>query len=181
MSEQEDVLLVRRCLEGDKAAFEAIVEKYQKVVFNLALKMVNNYEDAEDIAQSVFVKIFQNLRGFDPKHKFFSWIYRATINESLNCINQRKPKEELSGESVSQEQTPHETYVDQETSAQVQNAIDDLKPEYKTVILLKHFQNLSYSEISEILDIPEKTVKSRLFTARQLLKEILIKKKGISP
>lgn len=176
MIEENDLKLVRQCLEGDAKAFELLVGKYQKIMFNVALRMINNYEDAEDVTQSAFVKVFEKLDTFDPDYRFFSWLYRITINESLNFLNQRKQFAELDKSLISSEKTPEQRYHERETSRNVQIALMDLKLEYRTVIILKHFQDLSYREIGHILQLPEKTVKSRLFTARQLLKSILIDK-----
>ncbi|MFQ5798290.1 MAG: RNA polymerase sigma factor [Bacteroidota bacterium] len=176
MTEENDSVFVKQCLEGNTRAFESIVEKYQKTVFNVAFKIINDREDAEDIAQSSFVKAFEKLDTFNPKYKFFSWLYRIVVNESLNVLNQRKRLEGLDGRIISKEKTPEESYEDLETSENVEHALMDLAPDYRIVIVLKHFQNLSYRDIGHILEIPEKTVKSRLFTARQLLRNILLKK-----
>lgn len=174
MTEENDLMLVSQCLEGDAKAFDLLVTKYQKIMFNVALRMINNYEDAEDVTQSAFVKAFEKLDTFDPDYRFFSWLYRITINESLNFLNQRKQFTELDKSLISNEKTPEQRYQESETSRNVQVALMDLKLEYRTVIILKHLQDFSYREIGDILQLPEKTVKSRLFTARQLLKSILI-------
>lgn len=174
--DDKDLVLVRQCREGDVKAFESIVDKYQKIMFNVALRMIDNYEDAEDVTQLAFVKAFQKLDTFNPNYKFFSWLYRITTNESLNFLNQRKQFEELDNGLISEEKTPEEEYEESDTSRNVQRALMDLKLEYRTVIILKHLQDLSYREIGHILQLPEKTVKSRLFTARQQMKDILLKK-----
>lgn len=179
MVEQEDLVLIRECLSGSSRAFETIVNKYQKTVFNVAFRIINDHEDAEDITQSSFVKAFEHLETFNPSHKFFSWLYRIVVNESLNALNQKKRLEGLNEGLISKEKTPEETYDELETTENIDHALMDLTPDNRIVIVLKHFQNLSYTDIGHILDIPEKTVKSRLFTARQLLKSSLLKK-GIS-
>jgi RNA polymerase sigma-70 factor (ECF subfamily) len=176
MEQGDDLILVRKCLQGDNGAFAIILDKYQKIVFNLAFRMVNDFDDAEDITQSVFINVFEKLQSFNSKYRFFSWLYRIAVNESLNFLNQRKQFEELNSEIVSEEKTPEETYDEIETTRDVQKALMSLKPDYRIAVVLKHFQDLSYEEISHILDIPEKTVKSRLFTARQLLGRELLKK-----
>lgn len=176
MTEPDDMILVRQCLQGNTKAFEAIVDKYQKTIFNVALRMTNDEQDAEDIAQSVFMKAFEKLETFNPHYKFFSWLYRMAVNESLNLINQRKCFQELDESFVSKEKTPEESYEQNEMTQNIEIALMHLAPEQRALIVLKHFQDLSYKEISYILDVPEKTVKSRLFTARHLLKDILLKK-----
>ena len=86
MSENADAARVRECLAGNPQAFAALVEQYEKPVYNVALRMLRNAEDARDIAQSVFMKAYQNLSSYDPQYKFYSWIYRMAINESLNIL-----------------------------------------------------------------------------------------------
>ena len=89
MSESVDAARVRECLAGDPQAFAALVEQYEKPVYNVALRMLRNSEDARDIAQTVFMKAYQNLSNYDPQYKFYSWIYRMAINESLNILRVR--------------------------------------------------------------------------------------------
>jgi RNA polymerase sigma-70 factor, ECF subfamily len=176
MSENDDLEIVRKCQDGDRKAFELLVDRYQKQIFNVALRMTKNYADAEDIAQTTFVKTYESIRSFDPKYKFFSWIYRIVVNESLNHVHQRKYTEELNEEIVAPEKTLEERFDEDQTSARVQDALMQMKEDHRTVIVLKHLQGLSYEEISEILEIPEKKVKSRLFTARLVLKDVLLSK-----
>ena len=174
MIEYEDNELVRRCLAGNPEAFEVLVEKYQKQIFNVAYRMCQNYDDAEDITQAVFVKTYEQLNSFHPKYKFFSWIYRIAVNETLNFLKSRKLAEELDPNLVSTNGTPEESFEKREISDALQDALMDIGMEYQILIILKHLQNFSYKEIAYILDLPEKKVKSRLFTARQLLKEALL-------
>lgn len=175
-TEQKDSMLVEKCLKGNTEAFGLLVEKYQKPIFNMALRMVNDYDDAQDITQSVFVKAFGKLDGFNPKYKFFNWIYRMTINESINSLKERKHFVELDQAMVSSEKTPEEHYSNDELSEKIQDAIMDLQIDHRVPIVLRHFADLSYKELGYILELPEKTVKSRLFTARRLLHDILIKR-----
>lgn len=175
MSEPNDVQLVSECLSGNLKAFETIVDRYQKPIFNVALRMVHNRDDAEDISQSVFVKAFENLASFNPRYKFFSWIYRMVINESINFLKQRRPGADLPPVAVSQEKTPEENFNELWLQENLLNAMLKLEVHYRAIIVLKHFEGFSYEEISYILEIPVKTVKSRLFTARQNLRDILIK------
>ncbi len=175
MLEQNDAALVRQCLEGNIKAFERLIDKYQKTIFNVALRMINDYDDAEDIAQAVFIKAYEKLASFDFSHKFFSWLYRMVVNEALNFINRRKRFEKLDNVFVAADKTPEENYEEGEMAQRVEMALMRLEPEQRALIVLKHFQELAYEEIGYIFDIPEKTVKSRLFTARQALKQILLR------
>ncbi len=176
MSDGEDFGYVRDCLNGNSRAFEPLVARYEKVIYNVALRMVSDAQEAEDITQTTFVKAYENLRSFNPKYKFFSWIYRIAVNESLNALSQRKNHERLSEEIAAEDQSPEESLRMREVQVNVQKCLMRLKLEYRVVIVLNYFEDLTYNEISYVLDIPEKTVKSRLFTARQLLKEMLVKR-----
>jgi RNA polymerase sigma-70 factor (ECF subfamily) len=175
-TEPNDKELVKRCIKGSEEAFETLVDRYQKVVFNTAYRMVNDYDAAEDITQSVFIKGFENMNSFNPKYKFFSWLYRITVNETLNYINQRKRLEELSPNMESTGKSPEREVQEAELSRKIQDALMEIDPKYRIVLVLKHFRDCSYQEISAALEIPEKKVKSRLFTARQLLRLVLIKR-----
>lgn len=172
MEEQDDAELASRCVRGSPEAFEVLVARYQRVLFNVALRMVNSYDDAQDIAQATFVKAFEKLDTYDPNRKFFSWIYRIMINESLNLLRGRRQQEPLDLESASSG-NPQEELSAKETSEKVQAALTRLQPNDREVLVLRHFAELSYEEMSAALSIPEKTVKSRLYTARRRLAEIL--------
>lgn len=173
MDDVDDAELVTRCLRGDQQAFEPLVARYEKVLFNVALRMVGDYEDARDITQTAFVKAYEKLASFDPRYRFFSWIYRIMINESLNHLQRRKPYQPLDP-GLACATTPLEDAQASELSERVQEALMRLSPDYRQVLILRHFVELSYSEMSSLLSIPEKTVKSRLYTARQRLGDVLL-------
>ena len=174
--ERSDKELVKECLGGSRSAFEELVNRYQKVIFNVAYRMVNDHDTAEDITQCVFIKGFERMSSYNPKYKFFSWLYRIAINESLNYINHNRRMAELSDSMISKDHTPEEAYSEVELSEKIGDALMQIDPNHRVVIVLKHFRNCSYKEISDILHIPEKTVKSRLFTARQSLRKVLVAK-----
>lgn len=179
MKERNDSMLVDQCLKGDNRAYETLVLTYEKPIYNLALRMVKVPEDAEDIAQTVFVKAYEKLDSYNPAHRFFSWIYRIAVNESINfCKRNRRTEDYESGVTGSDKETPEQSFRDGELSENIGSAIAQLKLDYRLVIVLKHFHDFSYQEMGEILQIPEKTVKSRLFTARQQLK-VILEKEGI--
>ncbi len=176
MVEQEDAKLIQQCLGGDQKAFETLVEKYQKPMFNAALRIIDNQEDAADVTQAAFVKAYENLKQFDGRYKFFSWLYRITVNGSLNFVNARQRFEELPEDTVSPDKNADDVFSEEDTARTVQRALMKLTPDYRAVIVLSHFRELSYKEISDVLGIPEKRVKSRLFSARQMLKNVLSRK-----
>ena len=175
MQEPDDKDLVRRCLSGDLKAFETILERYQKPVFNVALRLLSNTDDAADVAQATFVKAYEKLNSYDSRYKFFSWLYRIAVNTSLNFLEQKKRSDLLGDEDVSEGNRLEEELNAAERVEKLEDAILNLSVEYRVVIVLRHFHDLSYEEMGMILDLPEKTVKSRLFTARQILKDLLTK------
>jgi RNA polymerase sigma-70 factor (ECF subfamily) len=172
----DDQTLIRRFLEGERSAFEPLVERYQKAVFNVALRMSNDPDDAADITQNVFIKASEKLATFDPKYRFFSWIYRIAVNESINFVESSKRRETLDTEPVSEDGNPEEMLQAGMLSNSVEEGLTQLGDDSRVVIILRHFEDLSYEEIGSILGLPVKTVKSRLFTARQSLKKILSKR-----
>ena len=175
MDNGDDAELVNRCLSGDQLAFEPLVARYQKVLFNVALRMVGNYEDARDIAQTAFVKVFEKLDTYDPKYRFFSWIYRIMMNESLNHLQRRRIHEPLDL-NLSSTSDPQQDALALERSDLVRSALLKLPPDDREVLILRHYMELSYGEMSDALGIPEKTVKSRLYTARQRLANLLVER-----
>lgn len=181
LSDQEDLELVRRALRGETKAFETLVLKYQKTIYNLALRMANDGDDAADITQGVFIKAFDKLGSYNDRFKFFSWLYRIAVNESLNFIKSRRRFESLDDQAVSFERLPDEETDVQLTRRRIAAALLELRPDARIVVILCYYDDLSYLEISRILGIPEKTVKSRLYSARQNLQEILVKKGIHSP
>jgi RNA polymerase sigma-70 factor (ECF subfamily) len=166
---------VDRCLQGDGGAFGELIDRHQRVLFNVSLRMVGNREDALDITQTVFLKAYQNLDTFDRRHKFFSWVYRIMINESLNHLSRSKRTEPLDEAIESGGLGPDEEWSRSRLRDRIQKALLELSDDYRQVIVLRHFAQLSYQEMSGALEVPEKTVKSRLHTARQLLGGIFSK------
>lgn len=179
MNETDERALVQQAREGDSRAFGVLVDRYQRVVYNLALRMVNDRDEAQDIAQTVFVKVFQNLDSYDPHYRFFSWIYRIALNESLNCRGRLRQHEELDPELESNGRAPDECAALGEVRTEIGNALMHLTADYRTVVIMRHFLELNQLEMSQILEVPEKTVKSRLHTARRLLGDML-SRKGIT-
>ncbi len=175
MVEAGDERLVQACLQGDRRAFEELLARYEKPVYNVALRMLRSPEDAQDITQTVFLKAFENLQSYDVSHKFYSWIYRIAINEAINLLRRKdRQSDPLGEEHAAAEPGPAAAAGLAETGESIQAALSDLSAEYRTVIVLKYFVDCSYAEMSQILEIEEKTVKSRLFTARQRLKDLLV-------
>ena len=173
MSEPDDTELVRGCLGGDEHAFEILLLRYQGPVFNAVLRMVRDRDEASDLTQTAFLKAYEQLARFDSRHKFFSWIYRIAINEAFNHIKRRGRLLPLDGEWASAERNPEDLLVGSDLGVHVQDALMSLSADYRAVLILRHFEDCSYDEIASIVGVPEKTVKSRLFSARRQLKERL--------
>ena len=171
MVDTDDAAVVARCLAGEHNAYEAIVTRYQKGLFNVALRMLGNYEDARDATQTAFIKAYEHLDSFNPEQRFFNWLYRILKNECLNSLRGRRAAEPVSpGLPATHGADPVE---ERERHQAVQSALLTLSMEYREVVVLRHFTDLSYDEIAATLGIPPKTVKSRLYTARQQLGGLL--------
>jgi RNA polymerase sigma-70 factor (ECF subfamily) len=179
MDKQEDNIVIEQILAGNARLFETLVKKYQKQVFNLAFRMLGLREEAQDVAQSAFVKAYENLGSFNFESKFFSWIYRIAINE---CINAQKRQarfenaDENNIETLATNCSDAATDLeDKEQTVIINKAVTELRDDYRALIILKYYDNFSYEEIAQTLEIPVGKVKSRLFSARQSLKEKLIR------
>jgi len=173
MHKDRDAALVNECLCGDRKAMSQLVSQYQRPVFNAAYRILGNMDDAADATQTVFLKVFEHIADYDQKHKFFSWVYRIAINESLNQVKKRRTQEPLDDSQASPWQGPAEMLDSKRICKRVQAALMLLNDDYRTVVVLKHISGCSYQQIGKILQLPEKTVKSRLYSARQLLKQTL--------
>ena len=174
MNEDElDRMCVERCLAGETNAFEGILDRYERPVYNAIVRMGADTEEARDLCQQVFVKAFQHLDSYDPTRKFFSWLYRVAVNETINAIKAHRPWEPLSNAMRTANANPEEAMEASEQHVEMQRALTALDVKYRLAIIVRHFLQLSYDEAAEVLAVPVKTVKSRLFTARQMLREIL--------
>lgn len=180
MTAEDEETLVLRSLAGDQRAFGELVSAHQQVLFNVALRMLNDREDARDVTQTAFLKAWRKLDTYDRRNKFFSWIYRILLNEALNQLRQRRRLEPLDERMVSPERSPEERTEANEIGAIVQEGLMELGTEHRQMIILRHFLHLSHREMAGLLNLPEKTVKSRLYTGRQLLGGIL-RRRGVRP
>jgi RNA polymerase sigma-70 factor (ECF subfamily) len=173
MNRSRDQALVERCRNGDRQALEELVGQFEKPLYNAAYRILGNPDDAADVTQVVFLKAFENLDRYDPKYKFFSWIYRIAVNESINQLKRGRKQQPLDDNAIAATNGPEAELAAGDLSREIQQGLMGLKEDYRTVIVLRHFSDCSYRQISEILQIPEKTVKSRLYSARQMMKDKL--------
>ncbi len=173
MSRADDRRLVEATLAGDRTAFDQLVGRYQIKIYNLALRITGNRDDALDVSQAAFLKAYDNLGRFDPAYRFFSWLYRIAMNEALDLVARRRRFTDLDPELVNPAAGPEAECWSHEAGRRLQEALLELGEAYRAVVVLRHFHGLSYREIGEIVGVPAKTVKSRLFTARRELRERL--------
>jgi len=180
--ENPDLGLIKQALGGSERAYETLVDKYRKSVYYLALKMVRNTEDAEDLTQEAFVKAFNNLSGFDPKYAFSTWLFRIATNACIDHIR-RKRLQTLSIEAGYQNEdgetsvlqiedgnlTPEELYRKSQRKTYLGMALERLPDRYKRLVKLRYFDELSYEEVAQELELPLGTVKAQLHRARELL------------
>ena len=167
-----DAALVARCLAGEVDAFEPLVLRYQRVLFNVAVRMLGDREDARDVTQEAFLKAYQKLASFDPSYRFFSWMYRIVLNESLNARSRRRPGVPLDREPVDPG-SPEDGAARPRAAGPRAGGPAGLATADREVLVLRHFAELSYADIGTALGIAEKTVKSRLHEARQRLGRVL--------
>jgi RNA polymerase sigma-70 factor (ECF subfamily) len=174
--------LVRRCLAGDEKAYRELVELYQGQVFSVVLRMVRRREDAEDLTQETFVRMFRALDRYDPQRPFAAWLFTIASRLAIDHIRRRKvspisltQREPGSGEEYDIEvpdpgPTPDEVTSRTEEERRTEELIRSLPPHYRIVVMLRHQRDLAYEEIAEALHLPLGTVKARIHRAREILK-----------
>ena len=176
MDRESDEMLVERLRRGDSAAFRQLVLKYQRPLYNAAYRVLGREEDARDITQVVFLRIAERLEGYDARYKFFSWVYRIALNESLNLLR-RAGREQPLGDDADEREgegaDPESKLASAQVSREVQRALMQMKFTDRAVLTLRHFSECSYEEIASILELKVETVKSRLFEARGRLRLLL--------
>lgn len=171
LNREQDEALVRECRQGDRRALDALVRRFERPVYNAAIRILGNPEDAADVTQTTFLKLFASLDRYNPQFRLFSWIYRIAVNESLHQLARRKPAESF--EDAPDVDTSEQSAVEAELHREIQAVLMELNDDHRVVIVLHYFGELSYGEIGEVLELPGKTVKSRLYSARQQLKSRL--------
>jgi len=183
-----DNLLIEQCLNGRQGSFSKLIDKYKKLTFNVAYRMTNNLQDAEDISQEVFIRVYKSLYNFNPNYKFSTWLYQVTLNicrdrfrkgeipsVSLDTPLNKDDQKDLGSMISDNQNNPEDIIVRAEQTNFVNALISSLPPKYREVIILRLLRDLSYEEISKILNISLGSVKTRLFRAREQLKNKLKK------
>lgn len=186
-----DTEMIKRCKDGDREAFNALMEKYQNIMFGMAYSLLSDYQDAEDAVQETFIKAYKSISSFKGDSAFTTWLYVICRNSCNDILRKRQkhsvvtsidaddddggPVKEIKSDAPS----PEDVVELNETQALVRDAINSLKPEYKEVLVLSDIQQMSYDEVSAILKIPNGTVKSRLNRARNALRKKLSDKREL--
>ncbi len=184
--ERTEALLVADLLEGDTTALASIVEKYGKLVYRLAIQITKNHEDANDVMQETFLKVYESIEGFRKESAFETWLYRIIVNQALNLVRRRDlrressladeneidPRFNLRGSS-GYPNSPHDDVEKKELQKWVTQAVDSLPAKHRTVVILHEFEGLTHPQIATILNCSEGTVRSRLHYARRKLRDLL--------
>lgn len=176
--EQDDIQLVTSSKNGDQDAFSLLVQRYQRRVFNLVFRMVQNYEEASEITQETFLAAWQGLPAFRGEARFSTWLYRIAYNCALKQLEMRKRDNALQvalqSEQIVEGDDSHNAHLASlDNQELVQEQLSQLPPKYRIVLILRHLQDMTYEEMAEVLTMPIGTIKTHLFRARNLLKERL--------
>ena len=189
----DDRDVVRQAVTGNREAFDILVEKYYKKIYNLAYRFVGDAEEANDLAQEIFTAAYQNLKKFRGDAKFSTWLFQIATNRGKNRFKYLKRRGYFAGrgqqDTDDDRESSQKAIPDYSTNPEtllagkqiqkiVQDAIDDLDPDHKEIVILRDIEGFSYDEIAQMLNLPEGTTKSRLHRARMVVKEKL--KKALS-
>ena len=187
MTREQEAMIIQRVIGGETEAFELLVLEYQKNVYNVALRITGNAEDAADMAQETFIKAYNSIASFKGDSRFSVWLYRIVTNVSVDFLRSRarRPVSSLTvendeGETVEleiadEELSPERLMEVKLTSQAVRRGLEKLPEDYRRILLLREIQGLSYDEIAQVLNVEIGTVKSRIFRARKKLCAYLIK------
>jgi len=177
--------LIQEALAGNQKAYESLLKRYEHGIYTMIYQMVKNREETRDLVQETFIKAFRSLDSYNDCYAFSTWLYKIAFNTCIDAIRKKKLKTlpldkpiELHEGEVQKEirddtQSPENGYLFKERRIQIQKSIDTLPEKYKSVIILRHQEERTYEEISEMLNIPIGTVKARIFRAREMLKKNL--------
>lgn len=185
MDSRTDEMIIKAVVNGEVELFSLLIERYQDRVYSTTYRMLGNREDALDISQEVFLKVYKKLSSFNYNSAFSTWLFKITANKCRDLLRHRKTKINKNKVSLEQSQengfqfedddNPEKSYLKKEAEKNIIQLINNLKTEFKEVIVLRDIEDFSYREISEILSIPPGTVKSRISRARKYLKDNIIK------
>ncbi len=174
-TDMQDYDVVKLCLEGKTQEFEKLVEKYQRLVYSIALNYLKDSALAEDASQEAFIKAFKHLRSYNPEFRFSTWLTRITTNTCSDMLRKRRDLTPLDEafEIADKGETPEDYAVRKDKKEKLDYLVNALDPKYKQPLLLYHVSGLKYEEIAEHMRVPMSIVKNRIFRARKMLKEAL--------
>jgi len=185
MPSESEQALVNSALNGDQKAYKALFEMYRQAIFHIAVKIVRNPEEANDLVQETFIRAFGSLKSYDCHYRFSTWIYKIAANCSIDFLRKRKidslsldkpiptKNGDVQMELPDYSYHPERDLRSKEQSFGIEAAIESLPEKYREVIVLRHKEDKSYEEIASLLRVPVGTVKARIFRARELLKKKL--------
>src|SRR5690349_19665381 len=173
--------LIAEVRVGDQEAFAVLVDRYKRPVYNLAYRLLGNPNDAEDAAQETFVRAYTRLATYEPDGRFGAWLSAICSHWCIDTMRARRRRVQTvalgkvteSDRFISQVDGPEEVALMADSRDEVQRWLDALPPQYRTVLSLRYFQDLSYAEIADVLDEPVSTVRMRLFRARAMLQQVV--------
>lgn len=185
----EDLKLIHRCKRGEEAAFGEVLARYRAPIYNLCWRMTRNDEDARDLGQEVFIKVFRLLDRYDEQYAFSSWLFRIATNHCIDHLRRQRLRflsverdgggddEDVEMQIASEGPQPDVVMERSEALEKLEEVIADLPPHYRVITLLRHDQELSYEEIAEVLQLPLGTVKARIHRARNMIQQMLVEKR----
>ncbi|HZK55457.1 MAG TPA: sigma-70 family RNA polymerase sigma factor [Desulfosporosinus sp.] len=172
----KDNELIRSILEGNSERYDDIVERYQAGLYRTAFYYTQSVEDARDITQEIFIKAYNSLASFKQNSTFSTWLYRIAVNHCIDWTRKNKPLLEerpCVDHLCAKEGSPEDLFLQQEITSEVHAAVSSLPTIYSTVLILYYFEDFSPQQIADIMDTPKRTVETRLFRGRNLLKDKL--------
>jgi len=181
-SEQDDTQLVKASRHGDQDAFALLVQRHQRRVFNMVLRMLQDYDDAGEVTQEAFLAAWQGLPSFRGEARFATWLYRIAYHCCLRQLERRKRERNLQAvieaeqilEGMRKEKQVEDFLEQRDRQVMVREQMEHLPSQYRMVLILRHLQEMTYEEMAAVLSMPVGTIKTHLFRARNLLKERLL-------
>lgn len=184
---QKDYELVKKAVKGDQHAYAQLMDRYRESIYYMLLKMVNNTDDADDLTIEAFGKAFNRIKQYQPNYAFSTWLFKIASNNCIDFIRKERKKKLMSldttftnddGDSISmdfkaEERDPSEMAMHNEKVKLMREVVEKLKPRYRQLVKLRYFEEYSYEEIAEELDLPLGTVKAQLFRAREFLANLM--------
>ncbi|HEY1063555.1 MAG TPA: sigma-70 family RNA polymerase sigma factor [Daejeonella sp.] len=186
---KNDFMLVIRAKDGDQKAYAELMQRYKDSIYFMALKMVNNKDDAMDLTVETFGKAFENIEKYKPDFAFSTWLFRIATNNCIDFIRKKRLNvvslQSLSEEDKDEKQLqipsdtldPEQTSIKKQESEKLKSIVEQLPQRYRTLIILRYYDEQSYEEIAQQLDLPLGTVKAQLFRARDLMSNIMNRRK----